>query len=309
MIKWKSKTLLAKVEATYGEDSGPSAAANAILALNVRLSPMEGEDARRETEKPYFGADPSIPTGLYSTLTFDVELVGSGTAGTAPGWGPLLRMCGVAETIVAATSVEYTPITDEPESGTIHFAIGTTRHVLLGTRGTCMLKVSAQGIPMLSFTMTGLFTVPSTVAAVSPDFSGFQDPEVATNANTPVFTIGGDDFVMRDFELNLGNDVQRRLLVGVEAILIVDKAETVKARVEAVPLGTYDPFTVAKAQTKQAIVLEHGTIAGRKVKVSVPSAQQGRLTGYEPNQDILEWPLDFTPLPTDGDDQWALLLT
>lgn len=191
MINWKSKALLAKMEQTYGVDSAPTGAANAILAQNVRLAPMEGEDVERNLERPYFGANPSIPVGLYSTLTFDVEAVGSGTAGTAPGYGPLLRMCGLAEVITAGAKVEYTPITDGQESGSIYFSIGTTRHVLLGARGTCVYKLNAQGIPMFSFTLTGLFSMPTTQPQVTANYSAFQKPQVATKANTPVFTVGG----------------------------------------------------------------------------------------------------------------------
>lgn len=308
MINWKTKTILVKVEDTYGEDSAPTGAANAMLALNVRLAPMEGQDTPRETEKAYFGANPSIPTGLYSTLSFDIELVGSGVAGTPPAWGPLLRLCGVAEVIEAGVAVEYSPITDDPESGSVYFMVGQTRHVMLGSRGTGTLKVNAQGIPMLSVVLTGLFTIPTKQPRLSPDLTAFQKPQVASKTNTPTFTIGGLDFVMRSFEMDLGNDVQTRLLVNQEAVRIVDKSESVRTRVEAVELDVYDPFTLAQNQATQAIQLIHGTAAGRKVQIDIPSAQQLRLSGYENEQNVLEWPLGFTPLPQTGDDQWLITL-
>lgn len=308
MIYWKSKTLLVKPEDTYGADSAPTGAANAILALNVRLTPMEGQDTERDLETAHFGANPTIPTGLYQRLTFDVEAVPSGAAGTAPAWGPLLRMCAVAEVIDPGVSVEYSPITAEPESGSIYFAVGETRHVMLGARGTATLKLNAQGVPVFSFTLTGLFTVPTKVPAVTPDFSAFQKPQVASKANTPTFTIGALAFVMRNFELDLGNDVQTRLLVNQEAIRIVDKAEKITAQVEAVEIDVYNPYTIALTQAEQAIQLIHGTGAGRIMQLDIPAAQQMRPTGYDPQQNIAEWPLGFTPLPQDGDDQWLLTL-
>ncbi|MCK7495178.1 MAG: hypothetical protein MZW92_31855 [Comamonadaceae bacterium] len=42
-------------------------------------------------------------------LTFDVEIKGSGAAGTAPELGVLLKGCGFGETVVAVTSVTYAP--------------------------------------------------------------------------------------------------------------------------------------------------------------------------------------------------------
>lgn len=308
MINWKTKTLLAKIETAYATDVVPTAAANGLLALNVRLAPMEGQDTVRDLEKAHLGANPSIPTGLYSTLTFDIELVGSGTAGTPPAWAPILRMCGIAEVITAGSKVEYSPITNNPESGSIYFAVGQTRHVLLGARGTGTMRFNAQGIPMLSVTMTGLFTVPSKVPAVAPILTAFQKPQVASKANTPTFTIGAQPFVMRSFEMDLGNDVQTRLLVGQEAVRIVDKAESVRTRVEAKELDVYNPFVIAQAQTLQAIQIIHGTQSGRKVQLDIPAAQQMRLSGYENEQNVLEWPLGFTPLPQAGNDQWLLTL-
>lgn len=309
-MKWKSKTLLAKIETVYGTDSVPTAAANAILATDVSISPMEGQDVVRNLERPQMASDPSIPAGLFATMTFSVELVGSGALGTAPAWGPLMRACAVAQVVTSLTKVEYTPITDAHESASIYFQIDTTRHVLAGARGTVQLRLSAQGIPMLQFTMTGLFAVPSEQAKPTPDYSAWQAPTVGTSVNTPTFTIGAAPFILRDFTFDLGNQVEPRMLIGSETIQIVDKAESLSATVEAVPVSTYNPFTIARDQTLQAIALTHGTVPAKRVKLTIPSAQQARLTGYETgNQNILEWPLRFTPLPVTGNDQWKIELS
>lgn len=42
-IKWRTKILLAKEEATYGVDPVP-ATANGILGIDVEIKPMEGQD-------------------------------------------------------------------------------------------------------------------------------------------------------------------------------------------------------------------------------------------------------------------------
>jgi len=307
-IFWRDKTVLAKPEGTYGVDSTP-AAGNAILMTNVSLAPMEGEDVNRNLEQPYFGASEDIPVGLYCTLTGDVELVGSGTAGDAPGWSPLIRACNVAETINAGVSVEYDPISAGGESVAIYIPIGPTRHVMLGTRGTFMIKLNAQGIPVLSFTLSGLFTLPTTETPISPDYSAFQEPQVATNANTPTFTIGGTDFVLDTFELNRAGQVSRRLLIGKEEIVVSNSDETAKAVVEAVGLGTYNPYSIAQDRTKQVIQLVHGTAAGKIVTLDLDRTQQKRVTGFEEKDGVQFWPLDFKVLPTTGNDQWKMTLT
>lgn len=308
-MRWKSKTLLAKIETTYGTDPTPTGAANAVLAMNVSINPMEGQDVKRDVERPYFGADPTIPAGVHTTLEFDVELVGSGTLGTAPAWGPLLRMCSVAEVITAGTKVEYNPITNNPESGTIYFQADTTRHLLTGVRGTAQIKLSAQGIPMIHFVMIGLYSTPTEQAIPTVSFTAWQAPQIASKLNTPTFTIGGAAFVLRDLSIDLGNQVEPRMLIGSESIQVTDKDESISVTVEAVPVTTYNPYTIAQNQTLQALQLIHGTVAATRVKFDATSIQQARPTGYQANQNIIEWPLKFTPLPTAGNDQWKITLS
>lgn len=307
-LKWRSKIILFKIEASYGVDAAP-AGANAFLMTNVSFSPMEGEDVSRDLELPYLGAQAMIPVGLRGRLRGRVELAGSGTAGTAPAWGPMLRACAVAETITPATSVVYNPISDGMESGTLYFWMAGTRHVLTGCRGQCTIRFTAQGLPYLEFDMLGLWSEPSEQARPAPVLTGFRPPVVVTHANTPDFTIDAVSMVLREAVLALNNQVEPRLLVGSESILITDRADAFTARVEAVPVSTFDPYDLANDQTKIAVELVHGTAAGSIVTLSVPAAQLKRLSGYEEAQKIAEWPLELVPLPVSGNDQWTLTLT
>lgn len=308
-IKWKTKIILAKIEGTYGTDAEP-AAADAMLMTDVELRPMEGQDIARNIERPHLGAQETIPAGLYVTLTGSVELQGSGAAGTAPGWGILMRSCAAAETIVAATSVTYNPVSDGHESSSIYFWMGNTQHKLTGVRGTANITLNAQGIPVARFTLMGLFNTPAEAVRVTPDLSAFQVPQVASNKNTPAFSVGGQAMVLSQFGFNLGNDVQQRLLIGREEMLIVDRSESISARVEALPLSTFNPYAIAEARTRQAVQLVHGTQAGKIVTIDAPTCSLGRLTGIEQSQNVAEWPLSLTPLPTNaGDDQWTITLT
>lgn len=314
-IKWRSKIILAKINSgAYGDDPAPTGAADAILMTDVELRPMEGQDVSRNLERPFIGAQQSVPVGVHVVLTGSVELVGSGQTGVAPAWGPLMRMCGVAEVVTPDDTpgdgtVEYTPVTDDHEDGGIYFLIGSTQHKMSGVRGTFVWTHNAQAIPVVRFTLTGLFTLPTEVVRPSVDLSKFQAPQVATKTNTPTFTLGGVPLVLSQFSFTLGNAVEQRLLIGREAILITDRNEQIAARVEAVPLTTLDPFTDAFASTEKALVLEHGTVAGKRIKLEAPRCTVARLSGYEQSQNVLEWPLSLSPQPSVGDDQWTLTLT
>lgn len=308
-IKWKDKILLAKIEGTYGVDPTPSGTANAILAKDVTLTPMEGDDVDRELDTPYLGGQGTIPAGLHAKLSYKVELAPSGAAGTAPAWGPLLRACAIAETISAGTSVTYNPVSDNHESVTQYLWVGGTQYVLPGCRGIAKFAITAQGIPYIEFEFTGLFKQPSEVARVTPTLTGFKKPLVATKVNTPTFTLNGTAFVMRSLKMDLGNKVENRFLIGSESILITDKSEMIETTVVAVPLTSFNPFALAAAQTAIPVNLVHGTVAGAIATLNAPTAQMQRPSGLENSQDIKEWPLRLKPLPATGNDQWTLVLS
>lgn len=307
-LYWRTKILAAKIESTYGTDASP-AGVDAILATDVRLRPMEGNDVSRELETPHLGAQGTIPTELHAMLSFKVELEPSGVAGDAPGWGGLLRACAMAETVSLATSVTYNPVSDGHESITLYLYIGNTLHALIGARGTCTIEVTAQGIPYLNFEFTGLFVQPAESTRPTPTLTGFKKPGVATTANTPTFTIDSTSLVMRSFSLALGNQVERRFLIGAERVLITDRSEAIQTTVEAQPLTAFNPFALAAAQTAVDVTLVHGTVAGRIATLNIPTAQMQRPQGLENAQNITEWPLRLVPLPTSGNDQFTLTLT
>jgi hypothetical protein len=80
-----------------------------------------------------------------------VELAGSGTAGTAPAYGSILKACGFSETIVASTSVTYAPVSSSFSSVTIYYNVDGVRHKLTGCRGTFTLNGTVGDIPYIEF--------------------------------------------------------------------------------------------------------------------------------------------------------------
>lgn len=306
---WKSKTILAKIETVYGTDPTPTGAANAILAMDVSFNPQEGEVIQRNIERTQFSAAPFVIQGIRSQITFSVDLVGSGAAGTAPKWGPLMRACAVAETITAATKVEYTPITDNAESITLYFDLDGIKSKMIGCRGTAVVRLGVNGNPVIVFTFTGLYTTPTDAAKPTPDYTGWQAPQAASKLNTPTFTIGGTAMVGRDYELDLAVAVEPRILIGYEGILITGRDERLRLTVEAVAMSVYNPAAIAAAGTQQAVQIVHGTLAGKIVTIDTAQAQQLPLPQIQQQQGIAEWQLSFVPQPSAGNDQWKITLT
>lgn len=97
----RKRIAFVKIETTYGVDSAPTGAANAVLARVSDPAPIEGDTVSRDLIRLYYGNSEQLPTAIYSKVSLEVELAGSGTAGVAPAWGPLARACGCSETVLA----------------------------------------------------------------------------------------------------------------------------------------------------------------------------------------------------------------
>ena len=82
----RMRTILAKIEVTEGTDPVPTGAANAILCSQITVTPLGGSTADRQLAFPSFGAVPKKHVNKFVQVQFDVELAGSGAAGTAPAW-------------------------------------------------------------------------------------------------------------------------------------------------------------------------------------------------------------------------------
>lgn len=308
-VFWKQMVLLAKLEAAYGIDPMLTGAANAILATDITIDPMQGDDVARNLIVPYLSGQATIPAGLRGVLTFSTEIAGSGEAGVAPAWGPLMRGCAFAEVIEEETSVAYSPITDNQESLYFKYWLGRTLHAFAGARGTGVMTLNAQNIPIIRWTFTGMFVPPSEVDRATPTFTGFKKPLIVSKANTPVFTVNSVPLVLRNYSLDFGGDVQPRLLANKDEIIVADRAETLNATVEVVPLTTLDPFALATAQTQIPVEIVHGNVAGNIVTINAPTCQVKRPPAAQNNQGKAERQLSFQPLPTLGNDQYSITLT
>lgn len=60
---------------------------------------------KRNPNRSQIGQLAGVPTTTGARLTFRVELKGSGVAGTVPSYGPLLRACGMSQTVNTGTAI------------------------------------------------------------------------------------------------------------------------------------------------------------------------------------------------------------
>lgn len=304
--RFKKLAILHKVETTYGTDIVP-AAADAIIATNVTFTPLEGQEVERDLMLPYLGNQGVILAGTYARIEFDVELAGAGAAGTVPKYGSLLRVCGMAEVVTAATSVAYSIIEEAAESGSLYFLMDKTRHVLLGGRANVALNYTAKGIPTFRFTYLGLLGTISDVGSMPVvSQTGWVKPLVVSKANT-IMLLHGWTAKAESLALDLGNTVTPRFLIGDERLLISDRKSSGTAVVEARPIAEIDWFAKALSRERGALSMVHGIAAGNIVEVTAPAVEIGRPTiGQTDN--IANYSLPLAPCPSEGLDEMSIIV-
>lgn len=97
----RNAVLLAKIETTEGTDPTPTGALNAILCSELSVSPLEGSTVDLAYVRPYFGKSPSLRVEDFVTISMTCDLAGVIGASIAAPWGPLIRACGMAETLLS----------------------------------------------------------------------------------------------------------------------------------------------------------------------------------------------------------------
>lgn len=305
-IRLKKKLgILHKLETTYGTNSVPTAP-NAILAINPTLNLLEAEEVSRDLLLPYLGNQGVILTGKFASIEFDVEVAGAGAAGTAPKYGSLLRVCGMAETVTASTRVTYSIVESGVESATLFFNQDGVQHVMLGCRGTVSVSFTAKGIPHFRFKITGLLG--SIADAALPTFSqtGWTTPVEANSGNT-TSTLHGTAAVLESLSLDLGNTVTPRFLIGSESIIISDRKTTGTAVVEAGLVADADWFGRAIARTRGALSVVHGKTAGNIVEFAAPAVEIGRPSQGD-TDGIVNYSLPLSLVPVAGRDELSIIV-
>lgn len=304
---WRKLALLAKVEASYGTDASPAGATDAIQAIDAQFTPMEGGEEERELLVPWLGHQGVILTGLHGRLEFSVEIAGAGAAGDVPAYGSLLRACGLAETVTAGVDVEYGPVSAGFEAVSIYYNRDGVRHILVGARGNVSMQFAPQRIPRFRFSFIGLLGTVTDQALPSVTLSGFQKPVVVSKANTS-FTLHAYAGPTENVSIDLGNQVEPRLLINYEAAEIVDRKATGQVVMEATDLATKNWDAIVKAHTDGPLALTHGTAAGNIVAVAANTVQIGRY-GEGQSQNVLNNSLPLMLKPSAGNDELTITVS
>jgi len=306
----RKRLILAKTESTYGTDSVPTGGSDAILVRNLEITPLQAETVSRDLIRPYLGVSDQLLAQTRVEVTFEVELAGSGTAGTAPAYGPVLKACGLSETVVASTSVTYAPVSSSFSSVSLYFHNDGIRHRVTGCRGTFSLNAEVGQIPTISFTLTGIYNAPTDVALPSPTYANQAAPLIFKNGNTSNFSAFSYAGCLQSLSFDVSNSIVYRELVGcTKEVLITDRQPSGTCVIEAPSIATKDFFTIANGSSTGSITFQHGATAGNIVTFTTAQADIGSPT-YSDQDGIQMLNLPYVAIPTSaGNDELSLAYT
>lgn len=282
--------ILAKEETTYGTDSVPTSAANALLAFNPTLNPV-GAKVTRDPVRDTVSPSPGLLGSRYYELTFETELYASGAAGTATRYGDLFEACSMTETVVATVSVTYKPnsLGTGAKSVTIYAFFDGRRHILTGCIGTFELVAPAGQPARLRWTFRGLYLVPTDLAVPAPTFeSGVNTPPKVLAINLTFNSIA--TFVAQQVTITLGNQLANRVDVnathGYKGFVVASRQGAGSWNPEAFVVATYDIWTDWINATLRQLSLVIGSGAGNICTITCPKCEvddirQGDREGVE----------------------------
>lgn len=314
----KKTAILAKLETEYGVDAVPTGAANAMLASNLSINPLNATNVDRALVRSYFGSSEQLVGTRYVECGFDAELVGSGVAGTPPAWGPLMRSIGFAETITAALRVDYTPISDDIESSTIYYFDDGVLHKLLGVRGTATLDLSVGVKPVISFKFIGIYGGIVELAAPATTLTAWQVPQIVVNAQSGDVTLGathatatapvlagGVPVTSQGLTIDLGITATFQPLLGEESVEVTDRNVTGAIKLKMSAAQEVEYMNKVLLAQLSSVGLQHGTVAANKIMVFMPSVQFTTPTKEELNgQRLIGYAL--RAVPVNGNDEFRL---
>lgn len=313
MALTRKKFLIAKIESAYGSDPSPVGGSDAVQVTNLEVTPIESDNVQAATLQGFIGNSTrgTLVANKRVSVTFDVELSGSGTAGTAPAFGPLLKACGLSETVVAATSVTYAGVSSSFSSATIYCFYDGTRHKITGARGTVTFNMTAGQFPTASFVMTGIYNAPDDTA-LSGSFTVANQAAALeindTNVTTATFH-GVTSVRLESLDLALNNEVLYKETASSQEVLITNRTPGGTAVIEAPAVGTTDYFAKAAAVTTGNSSFVIGATGGNIITLTMA---QTDITGvsYGDTSGVISLSMPYLALPTtSGNDEFSLAFT
>lgn len=281
MIATERRMLLSvKIETTEGTAISTAGADANNLIYDVSGIDPDIANAARKPVAADFSPFASISGGRKAAITFKVEVKGSGTLGTAPTIGKLLKLAGFGETLVSSTSATYDPISVAIPSATADFFTlpesgSSLRFRLTGCRMSAFSLVAKVGEPtMIQFTLSGVYAgVTDQTTLTASGLETTLPPALLSAAfaahsfshKISGFTINENLSGVYREDINLAAGYLSYAITGREPSLSFDPEQELVA--------THDYFGIQLADTLSTLTTAIGATSGNICTITAPKVQ------------------------------------
>jgi hypothetical protein len=267
-----------KKEATYGIDAVPTVAVNAILSRNMSIPKVKTDQLDRQLDLNTRGRRKSGASNPSGGFNFEVELAGSGAAGTAPPWMVLNEAAGMsAPVLTAATSAvqKFALPGAAISSLSAYIDDDGERFKFLGCRGDLSgIDFSAGQYPFLSYEMMGMLAaVPFDNVAMSGAVLGAWKDPIEVNTDNSDFFLGGFAGILAYARFEANAEIKLRNLVNGRYIQRGDHAMTGKIMIERPTLAAQNYYQRMINSDSIALQIVHGTVAGNILQMDAANVQ------------------------------------
>jgi len=255
---------------------------NGAVFINPKVSSGDYQDMGSGT----MGATKTYIDKEHVTAEFDipVQMKKAPALGTAPSISELLKICGLSETIVTATSVTYAPGGANEGGGQIKgYTDGYVRNVF-GIFGN--MKISGKvGQPLnATFSLKGAMTSPESIQE--------NNPAVTLDINTApivskvtVLTVGGTQLNADSFDLDQGNVIKELYAMDLSRYDLNDFDPTITITAVKVKGTDEAAWTDYINGSVRAIIIQVGALGGQ-IEINIPYAKLKDVSESDDSGDV-----------------------
>lgn len=234
----------------------------------ITVAPYSGDKVTREVDSPEATPGISVNVNPHQSFSFNVDAAGSGTAGTAPVFGPLLEASGLVESIDAGNSVSYT-LSNNVKSPTVSLAKYEGDDILqtgAGGRGNVVLSFDNK-IPQLQFSnfLVDYIRPAHANFPSSLVYDNYADPLPMTAENTTKAKLFDRDVVFLSGSVTFGSGVTMRNVPNQKEAIHGNLFTTVTVTFVAKSLADENWFADAESHNGVSLgnfEIEHGLTSG-----------------------------------------------
>lgn len=304
----KKYSVWVEAETVYGDDAVPTSD-DAVLVDSLEITFAPEIIERDNIVLPDLSKCSHLIGKYSATLRFNCELRGSGTPGTAPDFGKLMRACSMDEDIVALTSVTYHPLSTDQESVSIYCNKDGLLHKFVGMVGTFSMAAVVGQPGKISFTMQGKLKENPTDASLTTGTSCTLAPPLLLGAT---LSYGGWSPTIANFSLDIANKLTERQDAteesGIQGFFVSDRKPIISFDPEMVSVATRNVWNYFRTLNEATLALSFGGDAGNTVAIDAPKCVK-RAIPYGDRDGISTFQIQAGLIRTNGDDEFSITLT